>query len=99
MADLDFEEKLWQTADKMRNNIDPAEYKHVVLGLIFLKYISDSFDEKYKMLLEEGEEFEEDRDEYLADNIFWVPKEARWDNIKAHATSTDIGEVIHRHLR
>ena len=61
MADLDFEEKLWQTADKMRNNIDPAEYKHVVLGLIFLKYISDSFDEKYKMLLEEGEEFEEDR--------------------------------------
>ena len=48
MADLDFEEKLWQTADKMRNNIDPAEYKHVVLGLIFLKYISDSFDEKYK---------------------------------------------------
>ena len=77
MADLDFEEKLWQTADKMRNNIDPAEYKHVVLGLIFLKYISDSFDEKHKALLEEGEGFEEDRDEYTSENIFWVPKIAR----------------------
>lgn len=85
MADLDFEEKLWQAADKMRNNIDPAEYKHVVLGLIFLKYISDSFDEKYKALLEEGEGFEEDRDEYTSENIFWVPKIARWENIKANA--------------
>lgn len=90
MADLDFEEKLWQAADKMRNNIDPAEYKHVVLGLIFLKYISDSFDEKYKALLEEGEGFEEDRDEYTSENIFWVPKIARWENIKANAKKTNV---------
>lgn len=74
--------------------MDAAEYKHVVLGLIFLKYVSDSFMEKYKQLKAEGYGDEEDRDEYIADNIFWVPKEARWDEIKAHATSTDIGEVI-----
>lgn len=89
-----FEEKLWQAADKLRSNMDAAEYKHVVLGLIFLKYVSDSFSEKYEELKSDGYGDEEDRDEYLADNIFWVPKEARWDNIKAHATNADIGEVI-----
>lgn len=89
-----FEEKLWTAADKLRSNMDAAEYKHVVLGLIFLKYVSDSFTEKYEELKAEGYGDEEDRDEYLADNIFWVPKEARWESIKAHATSTDIGEVI-----
>ncbi len=73
--------------------MDAAEYKHVVLGLIFLKYASDSFTEKYNVLKAEGYGDEEDRDEYLADNIFWVPKEARWETIKAHATSPDIGEV------
>lgn len=89
-----FEEQLWQAADKLRSNMDAAEYKHVVLGLIFLKYVSDSFTEKYKALKAEGYGDEEDRDEYLADNIFWVPKEARWETIKAHATNPDIGEVI-----
>lgn len=89
-----FEEQLWQAADKLRSNMDAAEYKHVVLGLIFLKYVSDSFTEKYDALKAEGYGDEEDRDEYLADNIFWVPKEARWDTIKAHATNPDIGEVI-----
>lgn len=89
-----FEEKLWQAADKLRSNMDAAEYKHVVLGLIFLKYVSDSFSEKYEKLKADGYGDEEDRDEYLADNIFWVPKEARWDNIKAHATNADIGKVI-----
>ncbi len=89
-----FEEKLWQAADKLRSNMDAAEYKHVVLGLIFLKYVSDSFTEKYEQLKAEGYGDEEDRDEYLADNIFWVPKEARWENIKAHATNPDIGIVI-----
>lgn len=89
-----FEEHLWQAADKLRSNMDAAEYKHVVLGLIFLKYVSDSFTEKYNALKAEGYGDEEDRDEYLADNIFWVPREARWENIKAHATNPDIGEVI-----
>lgn len=93
-TNVGFEEQLWQAADKLRSNMDAAEYKHVVLGMIFLKYVSDSFKEKYEQLKAEGYGDEEDRDEYLAENIFWVPKEARWDNIKAHATSPDIGEVI-----
>ena len=93
-TNVGFEEKLWLAADKLRSNMDAAEYKHVVLGLIFLKYVSDSFTEKYKALKAEGYGYEEDRDEYTADNIFWVPTDARWENIKAHATSTDIGEVI-----
>ena len=93
-TNVGFEEQLWQAADKLRSNMDAAEYKHVVLGLIFLKYVSDSFKEKYEKLMAEGYGDEEDRDEYLADNIFWVPKDARWENIKAHATSTDVGEII-----
>lgn len=69
-TNIGFEEKLWQAADKLRSNMDAAEYKHVVLGLIFLKYVSDSFEEKYQQLLAEGYGDEEDRDEYLAENIF-----------------------------
>ena len=93
-TNVGFEEKLWLAADKMRSNMDAAEYKHVVLGLIFLKYVSDSFEEKYQQLKAEGYGDEEDRDEYTAENVFWVPKEARWNEIKAHATSPDIGQVI-----
>lgn len=93
-TNVGFEEKLWLAADKLRSSMDAAEYKHVVLGLIFLKYVSDSFEERYNVLKAEGYGDEEDRDEYLAENIFWVPKEARWGEIKAHATSTDIGQVI-----
>lgn len=93
-TNVGFEEKLWQVADKLRSNMDAAEYKHVVLGLIFLKYVSDSFEEKYRVLLEEGYGDEEDRDEYLADNIFWVPREARWSEIQKYANSADIGSVI-----
>lgn len=93
-TNVGFEEKLWQAADKLRSNMDAAEYKHVVLGLIFLKYVSDSFEEKYNELKNEGYGDEEDRDEYLADNVFWVPQGARWSDIKSHATSTDIGIVI-----
>lgn len=89
-----FEQRLWDAADKLRSNMDAAEYKHVVLGLIFLKYVSDSFTEKYEQLKAEGYGDEEDRDEYMAENIFWVPKEARWEVLNAHATSPDIGEVI-----
>ena len=95
-ANLGFEEKLWQAADKLRGNVDPAEYKHVVLGLIFLKYISDAFEEKYKELTAQKSEGAdpEDPDEYLADNIFWVPKEARWSNIKKAAKDPSIGLII-----
>ena len=74
-ANLGFEAKLWLTADKLRNNMDAAEYKHVVLGLIFLKYISDAFEERHQKLLAEVSEGAdpEDPDEYRADNVFWVP--------------------------
>jgi type I restriction enzyme M protein len=90
MALIGFETELWQAADKMRNNMDPAEYKHVVLGLLFLKYISDSFDDRYNFLVEEGQGFEEERDEYAGENIFWVPKIARWENLKSNSKKTDI---------
>lgn len=97
-ANLGFEETLWQTADKLRSNMDAAEYKHVVLGLIFLKYISDAFEEKHHKLQVEKDNGEyvdpEDRDEYLAENIFWVPKEARWSHLQANAKQPEIGKII-----
>ena len=93
-TNVGFESQLWDAADKLRSNMDAAEYKHVVLGLIFLKYVSDSFTEKYEALKAEGYGDEEDRDEYLADNVFWVPQEARWSYIKSYATSPEIGKVI-----
>ena len=93
-TEVGFEDVLWEAADKLRSNMDAAEYKHVVLGLIFLKYVSDTFSEKYEQLKAEGYGDEEDRDEYLAENIFWVPKESRWENIQTHATSADIGTII-----
>jgi type I restriction enzyme M protein len=93
-ANLGFEEKLWKAADKLRSNMDAAEYKHVVLGLIFLKYISDSFEEKKRQLENDKEADPEERDEYLADNVFWVPKVARWDYIQANAKQPEIGKLI-----
>lgn len=93
-ANLGFEKEIFAAANKLRGNIDAAEYKNVVLGLIFLKYISDSFEQKYKALIEEGDGFEEDRDEYMAENIFFVPKEARWDYVASHAMTPEIGQVI-----
>lgn len=96
-ASLGFENKLWSMADKMRGHMDSGEYKHVVLGLIFLKYISDAFQTKYDEL-EATKDTEytdpEDRDEYAAANIFWVPKEARWEKIQAEAPQPTIGKVI-----
>lgn len=93
-ANIGFEQQLWAAADKMRGHMDPAEYKHVALGLIFLKYISDAFEEKYNKLKNEEGADPEDRDEYLAENVFWVPKLARWDNIKSNARSVKIGTII-----
>ena len=108
-ANLGFEEKLWRAADKLRSNMDAAEYKHVVLGLVFLKYISDAFQERHRQLelftaeptsdyfITEPEaryEVLEDRDEYLAENVFWVPKEARWPYLQANAKQPTIGKLI-----
>jgi type I restriction enzyme M protein len=93
-VNLEFENKLWEMADKLRGNIQPSEYKDVVLGLIFLKYISDSFEEKYNQLVAEGEGFEEDRDAYIEDNVFFVPPSARWDYIKRNAKQSTIGQII-----
>ena len=90
------EQKLWAAADKLRNNMDAAEYKHVVLGLIFLKYISDAFTQKYEQLkleIEDGAD-PEDPDEYRGENIFWVPKEARWKYLQDNAKRPDIGNLI-----
>lgn len=96
-ASIGFEQQIWAAADILRGNMDAAEYKHVVLGLIFLKYISDAFEEKYADLKSREEtEFTdpEDPDEYLADNIFWVPAKARWSNIKTSAKKPEIGRII-----
>ena len=93
-ANIGFEEKLWSMADKLRGSMDAAEYKHVVLGLLFLKYVSDAFEEKYEALKNEPYADPEDRDEYVAENIFWVPKEARWSHIKDNAKKPEIGQII-----
>ena len=93
-ANLGFEQKLWQTADKLRNNMDAAEYKHVVLGLIFLKYISDAFLERHEQLENDAYGDPEDKDFYTEVNVFWVPTEARWDYLQDHAKQPDIGKLI-----
>lgn len=93
-ANLGFEAQLWAAADKMRSHLDPAEYKHVVLGMIFLKYISDSFQERYEALQNQPYANPEDRDEYLMDNLFWVPQEARFSNLQANAKQPDIGKRV-----
>ncbi|WP_206207910.1 N-6 DNA methylase [Ahniella affigens] len=97
-ANLGFEAKLWLAADKLRNNMDAAEYKHVVLGLIFLKYISDTFDEHHAKLVAGQGDFAganpEDKDEYLAANVFWVPKDARWAHLQANAKLPSIGKDV-----
>lgn len=93
-GNIGFEETLWKAADKLRGSMDSGDYKHVVLGLIFLKYISDKFETKFDELIIEGEGFEEDRDEYEAENIFWVPKEARWGYIRDNAKDIKIGQFI-----
>jgi type I restriction enzyme M protein len=95
-TNLGFEAKLWQAADKLRNNMDAAEYKHVVLGLIFLKYISDAFEEHHAKLENEKKKGAnpEDPDEYLAENVFWVPKNARWSYIQGKAKDASIGKLL-----
>jgi type I restriction enzyme M protein len=96
---LGFEAELFKAADKLRGNMEPSDYKHVVLGLIFLKYISDSFEARHEVLLAEDPALAEDRDEYLAENVFWVPPEARWSLLKSKATLPGIGLIIDDAMR
>ena len=98
-ANIGFEKQIWDAACVLRGNLDASEYKSVVLGLIFLKYISDRFDEKYQALVEEGEGFEEDIDEYTSEGIFFVPAGARWNEIAAKAHTPEIGTVIDDAMR
>ena len=90
------EKQLWKAADKLRKNIDAAEYKHIVLGLIFLKYISDAFEELYAKLKadEENGADPEDKDEYKAENVFFVPPSARWKFLQSHAKQPTIGVTV-----
>lgn len=93
-SDLGIEAALFKAADKLRGAMEPSDYKHVALGLIFLKHVSDGFESKRAELLAEYPEGAEDPDEYLADNIFWVPQEARWSHLQASAKQPTIGKLI-----
>ncbi len=94
-ATIGYEASLWAMADALRGSMDAAEYKHVALGLIFLKYISDAFEERHAAVLAEwGEEEAEDRDSYLSENVFWVPAEARWSRLKAQAHQPTVGMTV-----
>jgi hypothetical protein len=93
-ANLGFESQLFLAADKLRKNLEPSDYKHVALGLIFLKHISIAFEAMYAELLAEDALAAEDPDEYLAENVFWVPKEARWSSLQANAKQPTIGKLF-----
>jgi type I restriction enzyme M protein len=93
-ANLGFEAQMVLAADKLRKNLEPSDYKHVALGLIFLKHISNAFEAKRAALLAEDPAAAEDPDEYLAENGFWVPKEARWWHFQANARQPTIGKLI-----
>ena len=93
-ANLGFEAEMWRAADELRGQVDAAEYKHVVLGLVFLKYISDAFGEHHAKLLKEHPDEAEDRDAYRAEGVFWVPKEARWSYLQANAKQPTIGKLV-----
>jgi type I restriction enzyme M protein len=98
VAEEPIEKQLWKAADKLRKNIDAAEYKHIVLGLIFLKYISDAFEELHSKLLNGEGDYEgadpEDKDEYKAENVFFVPESARWSHLQSKAKLPDIGKEV-----
>ena len=93
-ANLGFEAQLWAAADKLRGNMEPSDYKHVALGLVFLKYISDAFEAKRAELLKDELADAEDPEEYLAENVFWVPEAARWSRLQAGAKQPSIGKDI-----
>ena len=95
-ANVGFEAELWKAADALRGSMDASEYKHVVLGLLFLKYISDAFEEQHALLEADRAKGAdpEDPDEYKAANVFWVPKDARWSLLKANAKQPTIGQLV-----
>lgn len=93
-SEIGFEKELWASADKLRGSMDSSEYKHVILGLVFLKYISDKFEERYKELVKNGEGFEEDKDAYTESNIFFVPEKSRFEYISKKARLPEIGNII-----
>ena len=101
-ANIGFEDKIWEAARILRGNVDASEYKHVVLGLIFLKYVSDRFEARRAEILadpELGEDFADDRDEYEAEHVFWVPEVARWQAVASAARTPEIGSVIDAAMR
>lgn len=98
-ANIGFEKQIWDAACALRGNLDASEYKSVVLGLIFLKYISDQFDQKHQQLVNEGDGFEEDVDEYVSEGIFFVPESARWSVIASNAHTPEIGTIIDEAMR
>jgi type I restriction enzyme M protein len=93
-GNLGFEAELFLAADNLRKHLEPSDYKHVVLGLIFLRHISGAFEAKRALLLAQDPASAEDEDEYLAENVFWVPKEARWAHLQANAKLPTIGKLI-----
>ncbi|MFQ7535812.1 MAG: type I restriction-modification system subunit M N-terminal domain-containing protein [Akkermansia muciniphila] len=93
-ANIGFEKQIWDAACELWGHIPAADYRKVIVGLIFLRYISCAFERKFQALLAEGEGFENDRDEYLADNIFFVPEKARWSAVAVAAHTEEIGKVI-----
>ena len=93
-ANIGFEKQLWDAACVLWGHIPAAEYRKVIIGLIFLRYISAAFDKRYKELVDEGDGFEDDRDAYEMDNVFFVPEEARWNNIAPKAHTPEIGTII-----
>jgi type I restriction enzyme M protein len=93
-ANLGFEAQLFLAADKLRKNLEPSDYKHVALGLIFLKHISNAFEARRAELLADDPDAAEDPDEYAAENVFWVPAEARWSHLQANAKLPTIGKLI-----
>ena len=93
-ANLGFEAKLFLAADKLRGSMDASEYKHVALGLVFLKYISDAFNTVFEKLQADEHADEEDAEEYLAERTFWVPKEAPWSHLQVNAKQPAIGKLV-----
>ena len=98
-ANIGFEKQIWDAACVLWGHIPAAEYRKVIIGLIFLRYISSAFERKYNELVAEGEGFEEDRDEYLGENIFFVPEKARWSTVAAAAHTPEIGTVLDEAMR
>ena len=98
-ANIGFEKQLWDAACVLWGHIPAAEYRKVIIGLIFLRYISAAFDKRYKELVDEGDGFEDDRDAYEMDNVFFVPEEARWNNIASKAHTPEIGTIIDNAMR